>query len=335
MNKTTIYFVYRPKSDWEAYAELDCPPLPDEIEPLLRLNEGSVCWIVQKYLHPRRRGMDVRLVSDIQPNAINIVHYDNLDWKRFPFLGFVVAVQADCGRPEISEVRVVQNRLCIRNSITDYYLPLWTQAGFKPRDESRGNRLERLSYYGLDIYLAQPFQSDVFKLALADLGVIFETRTAPNQWADYTQTDAILAVRQVSDYYLSLKPPTKLLNAWKAGCIPILGFEPAYRQIATPDEEYFEVSHPEQVIDLVKQLKADPRRLEEKRFRGRNRIEEFTDDRLAEKWIALLNGSIYEQYKRWQNRGLPFCTILRFIEFGRRFRSHFKERALWYNSVVK
>ncbi|QYO65115.1 hypothetical protein [Leptolyngbya sp. 7M] len=245
-----IYFVNRRPDLWEHLAQMKHPPLPSEIDlPLLKTN-ATLHWTVQTYLHLRRHGANVCLSASIRPDAINVVHYDDLGWKRLPFRSFVVAIQADRARPEIADMRIVQNHLCIRNEMTDFYIPFWTQPGLQPRDCSRGQRLERLAYYGLEVYLAPAFRSESFRTALEKLGISLEVRANPDQWTDYSQTDAVLAIRQTTDYVLSIKPPTKLLNAFRAGCIPILGPEPAYHQVAIPGEDYFEASNPEQVILL-------------------------------------------------------------------------------------
>lgn len=324
--EATIYFVNRRSDLWQQLAELKSPPLPSEIHPMLPINKGSVSWIIQTYLHLRRHGANVQMSDTIRPGAINIIHYDDLGWKRLPFRGFVVAVQSDRPRPEIANLRIVQNHLCIRNPATDYYIPHWSQPGLQHRDPARGDRLERLAYYGLDVYLAPEFHNQQFKAELNKIGITFDICTNPEKWTDYTQTDAVLAIRQSTDYVLSIKPPTKLINAFLAGSIPILGAEPAYRQIATPGQDYFEATTPEQVIAILKQLKSNPNLLRQTQARLTQRAAEFTNDRIAQCWLNLLHGPVYERYQQWQKRRHPVRLLLAALAYPGQLYSHRAER---------
>jgi len=45
-------------------------------------------------------------------------------------------------------------------------------------------------------------------------------------------TDAALAVRPGNEYFRSIKPAAKLVNAWQAGCPALLGPEAGYANSA-------------------------------------------------------------------------------------------------------
>lgn len=44
-----IYFVNRRSDLWEHLAQLEYPPLPNEIDPPLPVHKGSIFWTVQTY----------------------------------------------------------------------------------------------------------------------------------------------------------------------------------------------------------------------------------------------------------------------------------------------
>lgn len=229
-------------------------------------------------------------------------------------------------------MRIVQNHLCIRNPITDYYVPLWTQPGLQPRNSARGTRLERLAYYGLECYLSPAFRNEQFKADLERIGVSFDIFSEPGKWNDYKQTDAILAVRDVKDYDLSIKPPTKLLNAFQAGCIPLMGPEPAYRQVAIPNQEYFEVQHPEQVIKVLKHLKSDLIQLRQIQEIGKKKSKEYMSERIASMWKDLLQGPVFEQYLHWKKRG-NLGRLIDAMSFPAKQLRHLREREFFFKNI--
>lgn len=126
MNEQPIYFVSRETHVWKQWADSQDPPLPQEVKPPLPVNLGAVGWTLQTYLHLRRRGANVHLSSSICPGAINVVFCEDIPWKRLPFRGFIVAIQADRARPQIADMRIVQNQACIRteDAIAERWLKL-------------------------------------------------------------------------------------------------------------------------------------------------------------------------------------------------------------------
>ena len=109
-----VNFVHRESAIWAHLIGQCVPPAAEECR--LPFDSGSASWIVQTWIHLRRRGYDVGLSSRLRRDAVNVIHYDHLGWKRMPVPCFVVAVQADRGRPEVCDLRVVQNYLSVRDS---------------------------------------------------------------------------------------------------------------------------------------------------------------------------------------------------------------------------
>jgi len=195
---------------------------------------GSSSWIVQTYLQLKCRGLDVHLVPHYIPDAICVVSREELMqrslFKCLPFRSYLVVCQQDRPRPFICEHRIVQNQL---NQLgdRDHYLPHWSQPDLKIRSPERGDLIKTLTFKGRWYYLPPAYKNDAFITRLQAIGV--ELITEPDyevnlkSWTDYSTVDLLLAVRQRSDIYLNSKPPTKLINAWMAGCPALLGTEPA------------------------------------------------------------------------------------------------------------
>ena len=330
MGLERVRFIHR---DRDLVAQiLRQPPslMPLEMDPPLKISEGPHCWIAQTFIHLRRAGLPVRLASRASPDDINVLHYDDLpNWKRVPFWAFFVVVQADRPRPMIADVRVVQNKLGIRDEERDRFVPLWSQAGMLPRDPARGDQLTTLSYFGLDYYLAPPFREAAFLEKLASLGMSFQPHFSPAEWSDYRAVDAVLAVRNVTSFDLTIKPATKLVNAWKAGAVPLLGPEPAYRQIGRPGVDYLEVSSVEEVLEGLRVMKERPAESARMREEGARAMTAYTDEMLVHQWTELLQGTAGPAFEDWRRQGM----IRHFLRYPARLRAHEKERAYFWANI--
>jgi hypothetical protein len=319
-----IYFVHRRLGDWPELAGgselLDPERCPQ------RFINGPDCWTIQTYLHLKRRGNPVHLVGDFIPGQINVMHYDHLLLKARPDRAFIVAVQPDRPRPAACDMRIVQNKLQILSG-NDYRIIHWMQPGLRPRDPERKNTVRRIGYLGAGIYLGKPFQDDAFRRRLAELDMELVIRE--KDWTDFTDLDAILAVRQVSPFDLTIKPPSKLINAWRAGCPALLGAEPAYQQIRTSVLDYFEVRSPDDALAALRRLRDEPDLMEQMIASGRRRAEEFSADNLAGCWESLLAGPVSDGYERWQKESGLFRTI----RFGFRSLEHKRQRRRFFKLI--
>lgn len=297
-----VYFVTKATAAWSDLIESTSLPPPVE-DVYQRFQGGHEGWCIQTYIQLKRRGLDVRLVSRFVPGQICVTTYDHLTLKDFPFHSYVVVCRHDRGRPEICEQRIVQNPTNILDC-SDHLLPYWTQPGLQPRDPSRGTKLERVVFKGRNIYVAPPFKSSEFLQQLRALGITYQLSPDDRQavqkyWSDYTEADAVLAVRNCTPYDLSIKPPSKLVNAWMAGCPALLGPEPAYQDLRRSELDYIEVRTPSEAIAALSFLKENPAMYQAMVENGRRRAQEFTPDRLAQRWRDLLAGEIAESYERW------------------------------------
>jgi hypothetical protein len=330
-----VYFVCPNPKKWQDL--LDCPTLPQDISPLLtRCEDVADIWSVQAYLLLKQRGLDVRLVQNFIPDQICLSPFDHLSPGKLAFNSYVVACRHDRARPEICEQRIVINELNVIDQ-TDLYVPHWTQPNLLPRDRQRGARVESLVFKGIERNLAFPFKAPEFKQQLQDLGINFVvTPDDPAlqfaDWVDYRQADVAFAVRNNTEYDLSLKPALKLLNAWVAGCPAILGPEPAYQTLRQSELDYIEVRTVAEVIEALQRLKADPTLYEAMVENGLKRAQAFTDDRIAQIWRDHLAGSIATGYERWQRQprlfkvfGRPVQHLVRTLRHKRNIKDYWTQ----------
>jgi len=352
-----IYFVHRSLEDWPELLRDGPLPDPDQCPQKFK---GRDSWITMTYLRLKPRGADLRLSPEYVPGEINLVYYDDLSLKSRPDRAFIAAIEPDRPHAAAADLRIVQNQLQVRGP-TDHYMVHWPQPGLKPRDVSfailpssaspgtpgegraegsspedinqdphpnplpeyraRGkNRLKRIGYVGLTAYLAPAFRDDAFRRQLGELGIELVIRE--KDWTDCRDLDAILAVRQVSEFDLGIKPPSKLINAWRAGCPALLGAEPAYQQIRKSPLDYFEIRTPQEAIAALKRLRDENGLMEKVIANGQLRSQEFSIENLAAKWEALLAGPVTQAYRKWQKES----AIYRSMRFAIRAFRHKQER---------
>lgn len=331
-----VYFVS--KNSTEMWKELMNSSTPPPVEQLYeRLLHTRDTWSVQTYIQLKRQGLDVHLVSHYVPGSICITTYDDLLIRDLPFNSYVVACRHDRGRPEICEQRIVQNQLNVIDH-TDHLLTLWSQPNLQPRDQSRGTKVENIVFKGMAINLAEPFKSPEFLTRLQSLGISLSVSPADlearfAEWTDYTKADVVLAVRNCTEYDLSIKPPGKLINAWFAGCPAFLGPEPAYQSLRESELDYIEVRSPDDVITALLRLRDAPALYSAMVDNGFRRAKTFTSDCLALCWRDLLAGSIADGYERWLRQSPIQKLVGRPAQFAWRAIKHKRESRHFFINI--
>ena len=135
--------------------------------------------------------------------------------------------------------------------------------------------------------LSKDFLSEEFTRQMNEIGV--QWRVEPNEelWNDYREVDAVIAVRDLPELFLKTKPTSKLVNAWLGGCVPLMGPEPAYHHVGDEGRDYFEVRTPDDALQVLRELKADPERLESVRRAGAEKAAQHTVAARCAQWWAL------------------------------------------------
>jgi hypothetical protein len=303
-----VYFVHPYRTRWADVFE--ATTLPDPSSIYQRFTEPNDAWIMQTDLRLSRRGLDVHLVSQPMPGAINVVMNYDLGIRQLSYQSYIVSCRADTFRPTICHHTIVQNPHNLL-SANDHLVQHWPQPGLIPRDVSRGSRLETIAYMGSSVNLWSAFREQSFEQKLRAIGVTFRANEDASNFHDYKDYDMVLAVRDLTESDYFAKPASKLINAWHAGVPALLGPEPAYRALRTSPLDYIEIRSPEEAIHAVTLLKEDPKLYRRMVENGLVRAREFTIDRIAARWRQVLAGPIAEGFTVWTGRSTLWKSLVR------------------------
>lgn len=323
-----VYFVHKDTKRWKDLMNDDIPPSTELL--IERFRDANDSWTLQTFVQLKRRGLEVHLVPNYIPGNICVTSYEDLAIRDLPFNSYVIACRHDRGRPEICEQRVVQNYLNIVDS-TDHFLPHWPQPNLQPRKKKRGTMIKNVVFKGRKRNFATELKNPQFIKQLSSLGFnllvgLDEAKDGYINWGDYTESDVILAARNCTEYDLSNKPPTKLVNAWLAGSPALLGPEPAYQNLRVSELDYIEIRSPNDVISALVRLRDNPNLYTAMVENGFRRAEEFTPDRIALLWRDLLAGPIREGYEQWLRQSPIQKIVGRSAQFAWRAIQHKRER---------
>lgn len=114
-------------------------------------------------------------------------------------------------------------------------LPLLPQRGLRPREATRGDRLETVAIKAYS-YNVPVWADERFRSALEELGMTLRIDTEhDDRWEDFREVDVVLCThgRGVDE---RSKPPTKLVAAWHGGAIPVCGRYTGYTETGRDGE---------------------------------------------------------------------------------------------------
>lgn len=314
----------------------DMPPVESLFARCQRANARDI-WSAQTYICLKQRGLNVHLVPNYIPGKICVVPYDYLHIKYLPIHSYVVAIRYDIARPEVCEQRIVLNQSGVLDE-KDHFVPHWPQPNLKPRNLSRGARVENMVHKGQPGALAEPFKTEEFLNTLKDMGIHFapsvgHVESMYEEWRDYTEADVVLAIRNNTEYDLTLKPPLKLINSWFAGCPALLGPEPAYQALRESELDYIEIRSPEDAIAALQRLQDNPELYLAMVENGFRRAQAYTVDNTAALWRDILANSIASDYERWRHQSPFEKAIGRPVKFVQRVIKHKRELKDYYYKV--
>jgi hypothetical protein len=80
-----------------------------------------------------------------------------------------------------------------------------------------------------------------------------------NNWHDFSEVDVTLVLRNRNIYGHDdqRKPPTRLLNAWRAGTIPFIDPIESYLELATDRVNAIVITHPSEILTRLIELNED------------------------------------------------------------------------------
>ena len=256
---------------------------------------GIFVWTWRTLLELRAAGLECVRVETLPRSGIVFAHPDALPPRLTPTPGrTIICFQADRAAPNGVDALLFQSPIGIRHRfklmlsrLPHAYVPHWTTLGLAPRSEDRGYRIESLAYFGRSHNLDPDLQSDSWAKWCDENGFRWNVVTEPARWHDYRSIDAIIALRPPQKQNRQSKPPSKLLNAYQAGVIPILGNEPSYRAEGKPGRDYItaktvdDVKH--ELLSLRDSLKP------ERMFKNIKAQAARTDiEQLRARWIAAI-----------------------------------------------
>ena len=219
------------------------------------------------YLMLKGQGLQVRICMEYPQEGILLVHkafVKHFVWN--PEL-FVISMQWDYKRDDRAQVHLVSNKYKTHSSSLGW-MDRFTFSGLQyfvqppmhpvliPRSSERGDRFENVAFIGAEKNLESEFRTDAFRDGVARLGMKFVIVDDPGKMTDYSEIDAILAVRKIGRLVCH-KPAQKLINAWRAGVPSILGCEVGYRELKESALDYMEGDSVEDVVEALKRLKDD------------------------------------------------------------------------------
>ncbi|MGD1716907.1 hypothetical protein [Dapis sp. BLCC M172] len=275
---------------------------------------GIYAWTLQTYLRLKADGFPCKLVDYLPQSGIVIVHRNSLYIHKGIKPGknlLLICLKAELNFYPYAQFHVVQNpaEITAINNY-NYYIPHWTQPGLIPRHIERGNQFKNIVFFGHKNNLAPELLSlnwtnELNKLDLNWRPIINQNHSTnyqkiDNRWNDYSQADAVVAIRSFGkqNKYIN-KPATKLYNAWLAGVPAILGYESAYRTEGKPNFNYLEVSSLKELLDSLKKLKSDINLRQTLVNNGQLQVEKINPAQTTKKWRYFLTEIAIPAFDDW------------------------------------
>jgi len=303
-----IYFYYPPG--------IGDGDIPESRDVFARDRPGKYVWTVKTYSYLSKMGFPCRLTQQLPDEGIIVTHREFFKNTMIPNRRqLFVCVVADFQRHPFAQLHTVQNP---RDPLLTHatpawpaaFIPLWPETGLIPRDPARGNLFVNVSYFGLPTRLAPQLRSAKFATRLREHGFSFRI-VSRDRWNDYSDTDAVLAVRSFARVSWHKFPPSKLYNSWIAGVPGLLGSESAYQAERRNEYDYFEVSSTDEVLETLLRLRGDARLRAAVVRNCAERAAGVDPMRIAETWAAFLTTVAAPAWRDWQRRSAASRTAFR------------------------
>jgi hypothetical protein len=300
--------------------------IPESRGVFARNRPGYYIWTVKTSGYLSKMGFPCRLTRHLPDDGVIVTHRRFLSNDMVPNpRQLFVCVVAEFGRHPFAQLHVVQNpRDPLLASATPAwpaaFMPHWPETGLIPRDPARGDSFENISYFGLPARLAPQLRGAQFARRLSEHGFNFRI-VSPDRWNDYSDTDAVLAVRSFVPVSWHRFPPTKLYNCWIAGVPGLLGGESAYQAERRNQYDYFEVRSADEVLETLLRLRGDPRLRAAVARNCAERAVGVDPMRIAETWAAFLNSVAVPAWRDWQRRSdagrtaFRVSRVFRYLQF--------------------
>lgn len=284
-----------PSPDRRAAWEAGAPP------PLLPggKSASAQAWIFQTFLELRGLA-DVQLVTELPPSGVVVTLANFLPTAfRAPPDLFIASVVADFVPHPGTHISLVQNAAHARRLPGCLFTRHWPQPGLVPRNPSRGETFERIAFFGDHSNLAPDLATRDFAHRLhTATQATFEVRD-PSRWADYSDVDAAVAIRDFSRSKHLNKPATKLYNAWLAGVPLLAGRDSAYAAEGSDHFDYRIARSPEHALAILTAWKENPASRHFLVENGHKKTALCSRDAVHAQWMKLCSNELPDRAKRW------------------------------------
>ena len=264
---------------------------------------SAQAWLFQTWAELRGQ-TDVELTNHIPDEGI-IVTLANFLTPNFRATSkqHVCAVVADFQPHPGAQIQIIQNAAHAKRLRQALFVPHWPQPNLIPRTPARGDRFETIAFFGDRSNLCSVLLNPEFGKKLQEAcGVRIEIRSA-ERWHDYSDVDAVLAIRDFSTARQLHKPATKLYNAWLAGVPFLAGSDSAYSAEAEPGRDYLVAKSEQHVLELLNELQKNPARRQALVAAGQKKTATRNRDAVRAIWLQLLNDELPSHLNRWKSKG--------------------------------
>lgn len=194
------------------------------------------------------------------------------------------------------DLEVMPNRSVVKKK-NQIFVPPFPQRGLIRREKWNGNRIKNLEIKCNPENIPDNLEILISEVNALDSAITLNVDSpksadgSDNNWNDFSDVDLSLIMRPVGQNTESnvRKPPTRLINAWVAGTIPVVDPLPAYTELIRDGIDGFIVDSPKQVVAVVKRLVENPDYCEEVFENCRRRGEEYQVDEIVEIWEQLIS----------------------------------------------
>jgi len=214
---------------------------------------------------------------------------------------FLVSIRNDCAMNRRAQAEIVQNPYGADPTGLQprFFVPYYPQLGLVPRNhEERGERFEHVVYFGRIQNLHSDLQSDSYEAWMREHGMTLHLRFDESSWADYSDVDAVLAIRDYESAF-SLKPANKLVNAWRAGVPALLGPESSFSWYRESDLDYFEIRSLDQLKTTLLRLQRDVGLRKRIRENAEKRADTVSFESVTREWSNTIETRIKPIARRW------------------------------------
>lgn len=301
-------FFYIPPRRWPSSLELS------EIEPT-QFGRGIYCWTFQTYYHLHASGFPCILTKTLPDAGIIVAYRTSLPDRLRPNPNqYFVCIKGDEAWHAYAQLHIVQNAAEITSPRFAMmgkrrFMPIWPQPGLIPRDPRRGSRFENVCYFGREEQLAPELRTAEWVEQMTQLGIHFQVISDPQRWKDYSEVDAVVAVRRSKKSQYTWKPATKLYQAWHAHAPAIVGAESAFHAERRSALDFLEAKTPEEVRRAILWLRDNPQIRQEMVANGIVRAGETSVPAIVERWRTVLTETATDGWQKWVGAGRLARTL--------------------------